>query len=787
MTRPVCEKCQTELDPGVASGLCPVCLLQAGLLGGSHAATARASSATAKFAPPEPHELAPHFPGLEIRGLIGSGGMGAVYLAHQKSLSRLVALKILPREVAGDPLFAERFNREARTLAQLNHPHIVTVYEAGKSGDWYFLQMEYVDGITLRQAISDGRLDPPEALTIVQQVCDALAYAHEMRVVHRDIKPENVLIDRRGRVKIADFGLAKLLGDGLGDITLTRSHQVMGTFLYMAPEQIAAPNEVDHRADLYSLGVLFYEILTGHMPVGRFELPSEMIDVDSHWDDVVLRALERSPQRRFQLAGEMHGALSQLTRRAENSSASQAAEFPSRVLERPTAPPPKPSTASDPDLRLGPPLAFTLGDDGALGSGLARMTATHLEIEFHAHFSAWIVELGRVRPGLYVVGIPWERIYGYRLERTLFTTRLRISSDSLQHLAQVPGSRNGELVLKIRRHDREAAERFCDGLKHRITVEPSPAERQVPPTPFVKTLETEDDPTKRPPRVDLMGIVLMIFALAELGTVMACVFGNHRHMQPDMVVFAWIQGTLAMIGAWSRLSRAWSTLAHVGAGALLIPLVDYFALGIILALLALFFRREDLERDFDHAALRNPNPSHRFCLLGPYSAQPRREMVERESRPAGIIGLLSGVFSIWLIATMTLAYTQVADTEYPLIYAFSTPGAIALFVAGGLLATARLPWITLGLLVFACIPMGIPHLVVLPVALGLLVALLRSQVWSLAADDRSSWASPIGSSVDGKPRLASEQGVASPMAPFPGPEQQVTGIHRPPRVDAVSP
>jgi predicted Ser/Thr protein kinase len=251
---------------------------------------------------PSVEDLAPLVPQLEILELIGQGGMGAVYKARQPSLDRLVAVKVLPRESGQDPAFAERFNREARALARLGHPNIVAVHDVGKAGDFYYFVMEYVDGVNLRQVLRDGQLRPEQALRIVPQICDALQYAHDAGVVHRDIKPENILLDRKGRVKLADFGLAKLLGRDTGDFTLTGSRQVMGTLYYMAPEQVERPLEVDHRADIYSLGVVFYEMLTGQLPVGRFPMPSEKAGTDAFLDEVVLHALEREPERRYQHA-----------------------------------------------------------------------------------------------------------------------------------------------------------------------------------------------------------------------------------------------------------------------------------------------------------------------------------------------------------------------------------------------------------------------------------------------------------------------------------------------------
>lgn len=257
------------------------------------------------FVPPAVPDMAKLFPQLEVLGLVGHGGMGAVYKARQPSLDRFIAIKILPPESTVDPGFAERFSREARALARLNHPNIVSVYDFGKAGDLHYFLMEYVDGVNLRQLVQAGRLSPREALEIVPQICEALQFAHDEGIVHRDIKPENVMLDKRGRVKITDFGLAKLLGREPETLQLTGVHDVMGTAHYMAPEQMEKPNAVDHRADIYSLGVVFYELLTGELPLGKFAPPSRKVAVDVRLDEVVLHALEKEPERRYQKASEV--------------------------------------------------------------------------------------------------------------------------------------------------------------------------------------------------------------------------------------------------------------------------------------------------------------------------------------------------------------------------------------------------------------------------------------------------------------------------------------------------
>ena len=295
-----CAQCGALLPTGALAGLCPACLLKQGV-----AADTATQPATPPFEPPPVAEVARLFPQLEILALIGQGGMGAVYQARQPALDRLVALKILPAQPAVGPNFAERFNREARALARLSHPNIVGVHEFGQANGRFYFIMEFVDGANLRQLEQAARLSPREALQIIPQICDALQYAHDEGVVHRDIKPENVLVDRKGRVKIADFGLAKMLGCEAQNLRLTGEGQVMGTPHYMAPEQVERPLQVDHRADIYALGVVFYEMLTGELPLGKFPPPSGKAPVDARLDEVVLHALEKEPEQRYQHASEV--------------------------------------------------------------------------------------------------------------------------------------------------------------------------------------------------------------------------------------------------------------------------------------------------------------------------------------------------------------------------------------------------------------------------------------------------------------------------------------------------
>jgi serine/threonine protein kinase len=332
-----CPQCGAALPSDATAGLCPRCLM----------AEAMAPTQT-DSAPATPHqtiapaELAPHFPQLEILECLGRGGMGVVYKARQKSLNRLVALKLLAPERVADATFAQRFTHEAQALAALNHPHIVTIHDFGQAGGFYFLLMEFVDGVNLRQAMKAGRFTPEQALAIVPPVCEALQYAHDHGIVHRDIKPENLLLDKEGRVKIADFGIAKILGapasgpaseaepapDDLNSpgrrpaLRTEPTHaSAAGTPQYMAPEQ-KAHRATDHRADIYSLGVVLYELLTGELPGAKLQPPSRKVQIDVRLDEIVLRALETKPELRYQTAGEFR---TQLVTMTDNSPAATTA------------------------------------------------------------------------------------------------------------------------------------------------------------------------------------------------------------------------------------------------------------------------------------------------------------------------------------------------------------------------------------------------------------------------------------------------------------------------------
>lgn len=221
-----------------------------------------------------PGSMVQHY---RIVELIGAGGMGEVYLADDTRLERRVALKFLPRHSADDPEVRARFVREARSAARLNHPNIVTIHEVGEIGGRPFIAMEYVEGETLHQAVQAGTLSIERTADLMRQCAEGLAEAHEKGVVHRDIKPGNIVIDRSGRARLLDFGLAAMPGSD----RVTRPGVTLGTFAYMAPEQ-ARGEDCDARADLFSLGVVWYELLTGVSPFARDHAAATLHAVIEH-------------------------------------------------------------------------------------------------------------------------------------------------------------------------------------------------------------------------------------------------------------------------------------------------------------------------------------------------------------------------------------------------------------------------------------------------------------------------------------------------------------------------
>jgi eukaryotic-like serine/threonine-protein kinase len=272
-----------------------------------------------------------------IQRKLGAGGMADVYLAEDQELGRRVAIKILNGRHANDDQFIERFRREAKNAAALNHPNIVSIYDRGEAEDTYYIAMEFLDGRTLKELIvSRGAAPINVAIEYARQILSALRFAHRHGIVHRDIKPHNVLVDAEGRVKVTDFGIARA-----GTSQMTETGSIVGTAQYLSPEQ-ARGGEVDPRSDLYSLGVVLYELLTGKTPFDG-DTPVEIAmkhlsnapkppsklrpDVPPELDKVVLRALAKNPDERYQSADEMEVDLERVARGAPVSAATASTQI----------------------------------------------------------------------------------------------------------------------------------------------------------------------------------------------------------------------------------------------------------------------------------------------------------------------------------------------------------------------------------------------------------------------------------------------------------------------------
>ncbi|MFO1436799.1 MAG: protein kinase [Verrucomicrobiaceae bacterium] len=313
------------------------------------AADAQATANAQDWQPPAPEVLQDKLPAYQVLALIGRGGMGAVYRGVQISLNREVAIKILPPQLlAADPHFAERFKQEAQAMARFSHPNIISVFDFGQMADGtLFFVMEFINGTDVAQMIQQqGRLSSAHAMAIAAHVCDALQCAHEHGVVHRDIKPANIIVGYDGRVKVADFGLAKSRQNANTSLTVTG--HVMGTPHYVAPEALMLGVSIDHRADIYAVGVMLYQMLTGKLPQGLFEMPSLKVPgLDPRYDHIIASAMREDRDQRYQRIRDMRRALDAiLTQPVQRQESLPPSASPGKVVAGPTQP--KPRAASQP-------------------------------------------------------------------------------------------------------------------------------------------------------------------------------------------------------------------------------------------------------------------------------------------------------------------------------------------------------------------------------------------------------------------------------------------------------
>lgn len=259
-----------------------------------------------EFIPPTVAELQEQFSHLEILSFVGHGGMGTYYRARHPKLDRFAALKLLPVNPGSDAGLIEGFKKEAKAMARLSHRNIIGIYEFMETESALFLLMEFVEGDIFERLIDARSFELSEILAIITQVCSALNHAHEHGVIHRDLRPGNTMLDQSGLVKVGDFGMARLMGEELFRRKMTETNLAMGTMDYVAPEQFEAGQAADHRADIYSVGMMIYKLMTGTLPRGSFVAPSKLVpNLTPRIDDIVIRCLQRNPENRFQNVREL--------------------------------------------------------------------------------------------------------------------------------------------------------------------------------------------------------------------------------------------------------------------------------------------------------------------------------------------------------------------------------------------------------------------------------------------------------------------------------------------------
>ncbi len=410
-----CSQCGAELSADGTNGLCPACLM---------AEVMKPSGPKTRWVPPSAEELAPHFPPYEIQRILGRGGMGAVYLARQVSLNRLVAIKILPADIDdGFNNFTERFKIEAQAMAQLSHPGIVAVFDFGETADsLLYIVMEYIDGTDVQQMVAQqGRLHSAHAIAVTAHVCDALAYAHSRGIIHRDIKPSNIMVSHDGVVKVADFGLAKMSKSG--ETGLTQSGTAMGTLHFMAPESLTLGTTVDQRADIYAVGVMLYQMLTGKLPQGMFEMPSLQVPgLDPRYDGIVAKALRENRELRYPTALDMRHDLDAILTQpvVKVDAAAETAPAALRTQARPLLPGGQPYR---PPYRGAPPAPKKKSFAGLILTGLGVLAVMAAGFFFLGDESLKPAPATRDRPFVNSLGMQFVSVPGTEIEMCIHETR----------------------------------------------------------------------------------------------------------------------------------------------------------------------------------------------------------------------------------------------------------------------------------------------------------------------------------------------------------------------------
>lgn len=327
------------------------------------------------FTPPSIEEIAQLLPAYEILSFIAKGGMGAVYMANQRSLDRPVAIKILPRHFGEDAEFRASFETEAKSMAKLNHPNLIGIYDFGQVDGLLYIIMEMVQGNSLFHSAYGTTVEPTEAARIVSEICHGLANAHKHGILHRDIKPSNILLDPSASPKIGDFGLARPVGDHESD-------SCFGTPGYTAPEVIHHPEAVDESTDIYAVGIMLYELLTGRMPESNYVPAATLAHCNQQFDNIIRKAIHPTPALRYRTAQEMANALAPLTKKNTSASRLATPDVPvSATQNRSPITPTRPPKASNHFARNIFIIVILLGAIALAWEGLKKQRSERAEKE----------------------------------------------------------------------------------------------------------------------------------------------------------------------------------------------------------------------------------------------------------------------------------------------------------------------------------------------------------------------------------------------------------------------
>ncbi|MCR9293558.1 MAG: serine/threonine protein kinase [bacterium] len=586
-----CSQCGGSLDN---SGSCSLCLLELGI---SSAGNAQPDSELGPMLMPSAEALNRQLPHLEITRMIGRGGMGAIYHARQKNLDRDVAVKVIAREVARDTTFVERFEREAKTLARLSHPNIVTVYDFGHTEDGQvYLVMEYVDGINLREAMTSGSIGSEEAIDVIRSICQALQYAHRRGVVHRDIKPENILLGEDGTLKVADFGIAKIIDESVRTPTLTATRQVLGSLHYLAPEHLESPNEVDHRVDIYALGVISYELLTGQLPLGRYEPPTVIRpDLDPRMDAVVMKMLSRKPRNRYQQASDVSQAF-ELPANWEDSNHQAAFSTSNSQYDGETRMPRSVSVPFSCD-------AFG-GFAEAVGVIYTKQEPSRcLVVEYRIRDAI----SGSVKSQTHVVEIPLQQLTRAELAAGLFSSKFILMTERISGLGNLPNAETGRVQLRIKRSDHELAEAVLEaigfgtqaGRKSRLASASGEAVSGVGPMNAVDVVSRQTG--DRESSWLIFALMLLLCALFNAGILFIVEFIFVRELNDIALIAASVScavlfAPIAALQLWTGLVCLWNRPRNLGLAASvasMLPLAPAWPFSFPLGLWAFLWMRHE--------------------------------------------------------------------------------------------------------------------------------------------------------------------------------------------------